>query len=540
MLYVDIVAECMLLYDCRFQDVVYEKTNALKESEKILKNRGEKMSRGDTRIKKNIISSLAYQLVFISLSFLLPRLYLENFGSEVNGVLSTIKQIFAYMVLLEAGVGLATTQALYKRLGEKDYKSVSTVLSATNRYYIKTGFVYLAIVLVIAFVYSYLVPTGIESHIVFLLVLLTALPALFSYFVQAKYRILMEADGRKYVINNSETIVQLLSNLGKVFVLVLTDSLVLIQLVYCIISMCQLIFLYVFAKRKYKWLDLKAEPDYKAISQKNSVILHQISGMVFNNTDVILISLMCDFKAVSVYAIYSMFFTQMQNFITSVVSGLSFAMGQMFYADRERFDRVFAMYETLYITATFIIYTLMAVFMLPLIQLYTSGINDAEYTNIYLVFLFVLMNLISNAKLPSHNIIEYAGKFSQTRIHAVLEMIINLCATVLGIRFMGICGAIAGTVVALLYRTVKAVNYSNKKILERSVFSSYRHYLVNGGIFAFVMCIFFVDTFSNISFGALVLKGIVHSVWIIVLYVSVNLCLNRNVIKTLTECINKR
>ena len=75
----------------------------------------------DSRIRHNLISSLAYQVVLISLSFLLPRLYLENFGSEVNGVLSTIKQIFTYMVLLEAGVGLATTQALYKRIGEKDY-----------------------------------------------------------------------------------------------------------------------------------------------------------------------------------------------------------------------------------------------------------------------------------------------------------------------------------------------------------------------------------------------------------------------------------
>ena len=101
------------------------------------------MANHDSRIKHNLISSLIYQLVLISLSFLLPRLYLENFGSEVNGVLSTVKQIFTYMCLLEAGVGLATTQALYKRIGEKDYKSASSVLSATNAYYRKTGIIYL-------------------------------------------------------------------------------------------------------------------------------------------------------------------------------------------------------------------------------------------------------------------------------------------------------------------------------------------------------------------------------------------------------------
>lgn len=108
----------------------------------------------DTRIRRNLVSSLVYQIVLIALSFLLPRLYLENFGSEVNGVLSTIKQIFAYMLLLEAGVGLATTQALYKRIGEKDYKSVSEVLSATNIYYKRTGIIYLALVLFISLVFG--------------------------------------------------------------------------------------------------------------------------------------------------------------------------------------------------------------------------------------------------------------------------------------------------------------------------------------------------------------------------------------------------
>ena len=110
------------------------------------------MTKQDTRIKNNLISSFVYKVVLISLSFLLPRLYLENFGSEVNRVLSTIKQIFIYLILLEAGVGLATTQALYKRIGEKDFKSANEVLSATNSYYIRTGIIYLVIVLVIAVV----------------------------------------------------------------------------------------------------------------------------------------------------------------------------------------------------------------------------------------------------------------------------------------------------------------------------------------------------------------------------------------------------
>lgn len=489
----------------------------------------------DSRIRHNLISSLAYQVVLISLSFLLPRLYLENFGSEVNGVLSTIKQIFTYMVLLEAGVGLATTQALYKRIGEKDYSSASEVLSATHSYYIKTGFIYLAIVLVIAVVYAYVIPTSIDSNVLFLIIILTALPALFSYFVQAKYRILMEVDGRKYVINNSETILQLASNIGKILVLLLTDSLILIQLVFCIMSLVQLVYLYFYAKRRYKWLDLTAKPDYEAISQKNSVLVHQLSGMVFNNTDIILISLLCDFKAVSIYAIYNIFFSQVQNFITSVVSSFTFALGQMFHTDREKFDKLYNAYETLYIMATYIIYTLMAVFLLPLIQIYTSGINDAEYTNVFLLLLFAVMNLIANSKMPANGIIEYSGDFAKTRSYAIWEMIINISVSVAAIIYMGICGAILGTVAALIYRGIVTVYYSNKKVLRRSQMCTYRIIISNAAAFVVVMLVFFVDTFSNVSFLTLLINGIVHSVWIVGLYLVVNFVFNKSAFTTIFE-----
>lgn len=489
----------------------------------------------DKRIKNNLISSLVYQVVLISLSFILPRLYLENFGSEVNGVLSTIKQIFVYMFLLEAGVGLATTQALYKRIGEKNYESASAVLSATHAYYIKTGIVYLAIVLVIAVIYGYVIPTSINSHELFFIIILYAIPALFSYFVQAKYRILMEVDGRKYVINNSETILQVVSNAAKILVLLLTDSLILIQLVYCIIYLAQLAFLYIYAKRRYKWLDLKAKPDYDAISQKNSVLVHQLSGMVFNNTDVLLISALCDFKAASIYAIYNIFFSQVQNFIVNVVSSFTFALGQMFHIDRERFDRLFNAYETVYIMGGFIIYTLMAVFMLPLIQIYTRGINDAQYTNVFLLLLFVIMNLVSNSKIPANSIIEYSGDFEKTRSYAIWEMVINISVSVAAILYTGICGAILGTIAALLYRGIMTIRYSNKKVLKRNQMCTYKIIIANTLVFVGIMAVFFVDTFSNMPFLQLLLNGIIHSIWIVGLYILVNFIFNKSAFTTLFD-----
>ena len=135
----------------------------------------------------------------------------------------------------------------------------------------------------------------------------------------------MEVDGRKYIITNSETILQLVSNIAKILVIVFTNNLILMQFSYCALSLLQLFYIYIHAKKRYKWLNLKSEPDYEAISQRKSVLIHQVSGMVFNNTDVLLLSFLCDFKVVSVYTIYNIFFSQVQNFVTSVVSSFTFA-----------------------------------------------------------------------------------------------------------------------------------------------------------------------------------------------------------------------
>lgn len=501
---------------------------------------GDTLAGKDTRIKNNLITSLIYQVVLISVSFLLPKLYVENFGSEVNGVLSLIKQVFTYMCLLEAGVGLASTQALYKRIGEKDYKSSSAVLSATNKYYIRTGVIYTAIVLVFAIVYAYIIPTPIESTVLFFIVILNALPSVFRYFVQAKYNILMEVDGRKYVLNNAETALQLSTNIGKMLVLFLTDSLILIQVVYCAISIIQLASLYFYAKKRYTWLNLKEKPDFEAISQKNSVLVHQLSAMVFNNTDVLLISALLDYASASIYTIYNMFFYQMQNFITSVVSSFTFALGQMFHTDREKFNKMFKVYETFYIMANFLIYTLMAVFLLPLIELYTKHMTDAEYVNPTLLLLFVIMSLAASAKLPVNSIIEYSGDFAKTRTHAIWEMIINITVSVVAIIYIGICGAIAGTIAALLYRSVVTIYYSNKKILERSVMCTLKIILSNVAVFAFVMVIFYVNAFSGLSFLQLLIKGIIHSMWIFLLYVAVNFICSREAFNTVFEIYREK
>ena len=80
-----------------------------------------------SKIKYNLVFNVLSQMIILFLGILLPRLVLVSYGSEVNGLLNTISQIFVYIALLEAGIGNASVNALYKPIVDRDIHTISEI-----------------------------------------------------------------------------------------------------------------------------------------------------------------------------------------------------------------------------------------------------------------------------------------------------------------------------------------------------------------------------------------------------------------------------
>ena len=76
------------------------------------------------KILRNIGSGLVYQILTLVLGITIPRLVLVNLGSEANGLLNSVNQALVYLVLLEGGVGLTITQALYKPVADREHSDI--------------------------------------------------------------------------------------------------------------------------------------------------------------------------------------------------------------------------------------------------------------------------------------------------------------------------------------------------------------------------------------------------------------------------------
>ena len=98
-------------------------------------------------IIKNILSSFIYQAITIVYGFIVPVMIIKKFGSEVNGLISSIAQFLAYISLLEGGIGPVIKNALYKPLVEKNKEEVGNILGKANLFFKRISYVLLAYIL---------------------------------------------------------------------------------------------------------------------------------------------------------------------------------------------------------------------------------------------------------------------------------------------------------------------------------------------------------------------------------------------------------
>ena len=107
------------------------------------------MSRTQQFIKSTLATGI-YQVVLMLSGFILPKVMLSCYGSEVNGLVTSITQFIQYITLVEAGLSGAAIYALYKPLAENNHRQISRVVVAARKFYTKSGWIFVVLVAMLA------------------------------------------------------------------------------------------------------------------------------------------------------------------------------------------------------------------------------------------------------------------------------------------------------------------------------------------------------------------------------------------------------
>ena len=124
------------------------------------------------------------------------------YGSTVNGLVSSISQFITYMTLVEAGVSAAGIVELYKPLAENDDATINGILSAVKRFYYKSGILFILIDLCLIVLYPYIIHNEISDYsFIRMMIAVLSINGIVDYFILGKYRVLLTADQRNYIIS---------------------------------------------------------------------------------------------------------------------------------------------------------------------------------------------------------------------------------------------------------------------------------------------------------------------------------------------------
>ena len=433
----------------------------------------------------NSLSSVILQIVTFVCGLIIPRLILETFGSNVNGSIQSITQFLNYIILLEAGVGGVVRAALYKPLAERNYTGLSGIVNATESFFKKICYIFIGYMLILATVYSYMVSDSFSYIYTFSLVIIIGLGTVAQYYFGITAQIFLTADQRGYVTVLLQA-ASIIVNSIFIFILIkLGMGIHTVKLFSAVIFVIRPMILQYYMRKKYAGLDKNIPANNDLIKQRWDGFGQHIAFFVHNNTDIVILTCFQNLKVVSVYSVYYMIVSGLQNLISCISAGFTPAIGQLIATENKNGAmKAVNMYEFLCFLLCNILMTVCGIMIVPFVSIYTRGITDINYIDYRFAVLIVLASVALLLRNVYQSIILSAGHYKQTNVSAYTETILNIGTSLCLVKKFGLSGVALGTFVSLVYRLVYYVIYLSKNILCRNVGLFIKRFCVNAAALA--------------------------------------------------------
>lgn len=456
------------------------------------------------RLMLNTISSITYQLVAVICGFILPRLFLQYYGSEVNGLISSITQFLSVVALMELGIGAVVQSALYKPLATGDDGQVSKIIRSGQRFFNRIAVFFLIYLVILIIIYPEFNDKFNWSYTASLIVII-AVSSIAQYFFGMIYQLLLTADQKAYIPKIISTITLVLTTILSVLLIVNGASIHIVKLLATTVLLFRPIILNIYANKHYK-INKNIEITEEPIKQKWNGIAQHIASFVLNNTDVVVLTIFSNLTNVSIYAVYNLVVTGIKQAIMALITGVQSLFGNML-ANKEyvALQKKFLQFEWIIHTIVTLLFSCTAILIVPFVQVYTKGIIDANYYQPLFGKLLTFAVATYCLRLPYNIMVLAAGHYKQTQASAIIEMSINLMFSIVLVSKFGLVGVAIGTLAAMTYRTIYLAYYLSNNIIEYKFHAFLKHIFID----LITACIIFV-LFSNID-----LIGISYLSWFV-------------------------
>lgn len=434
-------------------------------------------------MKKSMILNTAVplfaQIVAVICGFVLPRLILEEFGSEVNGLTQSIKQFLGIITFLDLGVGQVVRSALYRPLQEGDSRTLSAVMVSGQSFYRKLACILAVYTVVLLPVYPMVTAGSYDWFYTATLIAAMAVGSFAQYYFGIMNDQLLHADQRGYVIYG----LQILTNLFNVALCVILiragASIQLVKLGASAVFLLRPAVTQIYVRRRYR-IDRKIRWEGEPIAQKWNGVAQHLSAVVLDGTDAIVLTLCSTLANVSVYSVYCMVITSLQQLYQAATAGIHSAAGALWAKDdREAQNRMFDIVEPALHFVTVFLFSCTGLLIVPFVRVYTLGVTDAGYIQPLFAALLVLAYAIRCLRTPYNIWILAAGHYKQTQRCHIIAAAMNLILSVAAVWKWGLVGVAVGTLCAMVYQTGWMAVYNVRHLLCRPAGTVLKQFLAD-------------------------------------------------------------
>lgn len=421
-----------------------------------------------SRTKKFALSTLStglMQIISIIAGLIIPRVMLTTYGSEINGLVTSINQYVVYITLVEIGLGSAVIYSLYKPLSETNYNEVNGILVAAKNFYNKAGLLFTFLIFIGALLYPIFIKIIVLTKVeIFFLVLIIGVGGVLEFFSLAKYRALLMADQKTYVISFAN-IIQIIINSTIVLVLsFLSVNIVIVKLVALLSIFIRTVILWVYCKIKYSFIDLSVLPNHSALSKRWDALYVEVLVVFQTGTPIMLATIFLTLNDVSVFSIYNIVVYGITTILSIFKLGFVSAFGNIIAkGEKEVFKRSLQDFELVHFFLVTILFSVSVFLFQPFIDLYTKGADIIYYVK-FLALLMIVDGFVYQLKAPYSMLVSSKGMYRETRIQSTIQLVLLLLLGIIGIKLVGLIGIIIASIISNLYRTIDFAFFTPKYI----------------------------------------------------------------------------
>jgi len=424
----------------------------------------------------NMGATGAYHVVAMVMGFVVPKLMIQFYSSQINGLVVSVTEFFNYFKLVETGLATAAVYSLYKPLAEKNHDKINGIVSAARHFYNSTGLLFIGLTLAFALIYPSMINKidTMEDASVFFLVIIMGLTGALDLLTLGRYRVLLTADQKTYVISFISMLSLILQTAVIAVLCVMRVDVLLMRFLAGLTILLRTVLLSLYVNKRYPYIDYHVKPDKAALSNRYDALYNQLTVSLQQSLGIILATVILrDTKLVSVYGVYHMVIVGLWSILKMVTVGIYSFFGEIIVrGDTAHLKKVYGEFESAYMALCVVVFSVAAVLIVPFVKLYAGGVTDVNYIRPLWGILFVLQGFSDQIRMPLDLMVTSAGAFRPTRHHNTAQTVVAvLLGGILG-YFFGVPGILIGIIVSNMVRGALQLWYVPKNITHLSALGS--------------------------------------------------------------------